>query len=171
MGTHSLSYRTNWWMLSKLGRDEVIMALHMCLDFSAKSAQRWIQVGVYCLYITDALEYGVPRCANWINNWRLHLGKRVIYTTGNQLHWLNMEPNRLHRFRMHTWQVHGTLNSQWGAFSNCSLYSGERSVPLGALVRSPFVKHYTAYHNSIHNNKILLCGLMLLFSLMKNDTR
>ena len=28
------------------GRDEVIMALHMRLGFSAKSAQRWIQVGV-----------------------------------------------------------------------------------------------------------------------------
>ena len=75
-------------MLTKLGRDEVIMALHMRLDFSAKSAQRWIQVGVifFCLCITDGLEYGVPSCANWINNWRLQLEKRVIYTTGNQLH-------------------------------------------------------------------------------------
>ena len=33
-------------MLTKLGRDEVILALHMHLDFSAKSAQRWIHVGV-----------------------------------------------------------------------------------------------------------------------------
>ena len=39
MGTHSLSYRTDWWMLTKLGRDEVIMALHMRLGFSAKSAR------------------------------------------------------------------------------------------------------------------------------------
>ena len=71
-------------MLTKLARDELIMALHMCLGFSAKSAQRWIQVGVvYCLCITDALEYGVPSCANWINNWRLQLAKRVIYTIGN----------------------------------------------------------------------------------------
>ena len=46
MGTHSLSYRTDWWVLIKLDRDEVIMALHMCLSFSAKSTQRWIQVGV-----------------------------------------------------------------------------------------------------------------------------
>ena len=46
MGTHSLSYRTDWWMLTKPGRDEVIMTLHMRLGFSAKSAQRWIQVGV-----------------------------------------------------------------------------------------------------------------------------
>ena len=98
MGTHGLSYRTDGWMLTKLGRYEVIMALHMGLGFSAKSAQRWIQVGVMfiVLCITDALEYGVPRCANWINNWRLQLGKRVIYTTGNQLHGLNMESNRLH---------------------------------------------------------------------------
>ena len=48
-------------MLTKLGRDEVIMALHMRLGFSAKSAQRWIQVGV--MFIVCALEYGVPRCA------------------------------------------------------------------------------------------------------------
>ena len=27
-----------WWLLTKLGRDEVIMALHMRLGFSAKSA-------------------------------------------------------------------------------------------------------------------------------------
>ena len=87
-------------MLTKLGRDEVIMALHMCLGFSAKIRpevdpdRRY----VYCLCITDALKYGVPRCANWINNWRLQLGKHAIYTTGNQLHRLNMEPNRL---RMH----------------------------------------------------------------------
>ena len=46
MGTHGLSYRTDGWMLTKLGRDEVIMALHMSLGFSAKSTQRWIQVGV-----------------------------------------------------------------------------------------------------------------------------
>ena len=28
MGTHSLSYRTDWWMLTKFGRDEIIMARH-----------------------------------------------------------------------------------------------------------------------------------------------
>ena len=75
MGTQSFSYRTDWWMLTKLGRDEVIMALHMCLGFSARSAQRWIQVRcyVYCLCITHAIEYGVPRCANLVNNWGLQL--------------------------------------------------------------------------------------------------
>ena len=46
MGIHSLSYRKGWWMLTKLGRDEVIMALQMRLGFSARSAQRWIQGGV-----------------------------------------------------------------------------------------------------------------------------
>ena len=33
-------------MLTKLGRDKVIMVLHMRLGFLAKSAKRWIQVGV-----------------------------------------------------------------------------------------------------------------------------
>ena len=79
-------------MLAKLGRDELIMAPHMRLGLSAKSAQRWIQVDVmfiylfYCLCITDTLEGVGQRCANWINNWRLQLGKRVNYTTGNQVH-------------------------------------------------------------------------------------
>ena len=41
----SLSYRTDWWMLTKLGRDEVDMALRMPLGFSARSAQRWIKGG------------------------------------------------------------------------------------------------------------------------------
>ena len=45
MGTHSLSYRTDWWILTKLGRDEVIMSLHMRFGFLARSAQRWIQGG------------------------------------------------------------------------------------------------------------------------------
>ena len=45
MGTHSLSYRTDLWMLTKLGRDEVIMALHIRLGFSTRSAERWIQGG------------------------------------------------------------------------------------------------------------------------------
>ena len=43
MGTHSLSYRTDWWMFTKLGKDEVIMTLHMRLGFLARSAKRWIQ--------------------------------------------------------------------------------------------------------------------------------
>ena len=70
-------------MLTKLGRDEVIMALRMCLGFFGQIRLEVDPGGwyVYCLSITDELEYGVPRCANWINNWRLQLGKRVIYTT------------------------------------------------------------------------------------------
>ena len=42
----SLSYRTDWWLLTKLRRDEVIMALHMRLGFLARSIQRWIQGGI-----------------------------------------------------------------------------------------------------------------------------
>ena len=41
----SLSYRTAWWMFTKLGRYEVLMALHLWLDFSANPAQGWIQGG------------------------------------------------------------------------------------------------------------------------------
>ena len=54
MGTHSLCYRNDWWMLTKLGRDEVIMALHMYLDFLARSTQRWIQGS------TKIGKWGVP---------------------------------------------------------------------------------------------------------------
>ena len=39
----SLCYRTARWMFTKLGRDEVLMAPHLWLDFSANSAQGWIQ--------------------------------------------------------------------------------------------------------------------------------
>ena len=41
----SLFYRTDQWILMKLGREELLMALHMHLGFSTKSDQRWIQVG------------------------------------------------------------------------------------------------------------------------------
>ena len=39
----SLCYRTTRWMFTKLGRDEVLMAPHLWLDFSANPAQGWIQ--------------------------------------------------------------------------------------------------------------------------------
>ena len=38
-------YRTTWWMFTKLGRDEVLMAPHLWLDFSANPTQGWIQAG------------------------------------------------------------------------------------------------------------------------------
>ena len=41
----SLCYRTTWWMFTKLGRDEVLMAPHLWLDFLANPAQGWIQGG------------------------------------------------------------------------------------------------------------------------------
>ena len=41
----SLFYRTDRWMLTKLGREEVLVALHMRLGFSARSAKGWIQGG------------------------------------------------------------------------------------------------------------------------------
>ena len=41
----SLCYRTARWMFTKLGKDEVLMALHVWLDFSANPAQGWIQGG------------------------------------------------------------------------------------------------------------------------------
>ena len=43
--TGSLFYRTDQWMLTKLGREEVLRAQHMHLGFSTRSGQRWIQLG------------------------------------------------------------------------------------------------------------------------------
>ena len=37
--------RTAWWILMKLGRDEVLMVPYKCCCFSARSAQGWIQGG------------------------------------------------------------------------------------------------------------------------------
>ena len=37
--------RTTWWILMKLGRDEVFMIPYKCCCFSARSAQGWIQGG------------------------------------------------------------------------------------------------------------------------------
>ena len=41
----SLCYRTAWWMFTKIGTDEVLMAMYLWLDFSANPAQGWIQGG------------------------------------------------------------------------------------------------------------------------------
>ena len=35
----SLCYRTARWMFTKLGRDQVLITPHLCLDFSANPAQ------------------------------------------------------------------------------------------------------------------------------------
>ena len=44
---HILNFfsRTAWWILMKLGRDEVLMVLHKCCCFSARSAKERIQGG------------------------------------------------------------------------------------------------------------------------------
>ena len=75
MGTHSLSYRTDWWMFTKLGKDEVIMALHMRLGFLARSAKRWIQgstkIGQWGGLFSKRLQNATatnrmqPRILNW----------------------------------------------------------------------------------------------------------
>ena len=40
--------RTAWWILTKLGRDEVLMVPHKCCCFSARSVKGWIQGGAKC---------------------------------------------------------------------------------------------------------------------------
>ena len=39
LGTNSISHKTDWWILTRLGRDEVNMALYMRLGYSAKSQE------------------------------------------------------------------------------------------------------------------------------------
>ena len=39
---------TAWWILTKLGRDEVPMVPNKCCCFSARSAKGWIQGGAKC---------------------------------------------------------------------------------------------------------------------------
>ena len=39
----SLSYRTDWWMFTKVGRDEVLMVPYKCCCFLARSIQGRIQ--------------------------------------------------------------------------------------------------------------------------------
>ena len=41
----SLSYRTTWWMFTKLDRDEALIITHLFIGFSANSTQGRIQGG------------------------------------------------------------------------------------------------------------------------------
>ena len=50
----SLSCRTAWKIVTKLGRDEVLMFPHLCLGFLANFAQGWIQGGA------KLWQWGVP---------------------------------------------------------------------------------------------------------------
>ena len=44
----SLSYRSTWWMFTKLDRDEVLIVTHLCIGFSANSTQGRFQGGAIC---------------------------------------------------------------------------------------------------------------------------
>ena len=41
----SLSYRTTWWMFTKLDSDEVLIVTHLCMGFSANSTEGRIHGG------------------------------------------------------------------------------------------------------------------------------
>ena len=41
----SLNYRIAWWILTKLGRDKVLVTPHIYIDSWAESVQGWIQGG------------------------------------------------------------------------------------------------------------------------------
>ena len=41
----SLSYRTTWWIFTKLDKDEVLIVRHLCICFLANSTKGRIQDG------------------------------------------------------------------------------------------------------------------------------
>ena len=53
----SLSYRTTWWMFTKLDRDEVLIITHLFIGFSANSTQGGSRGGGNLLKIS---QWGVP---------------------------------------------------------------------------------------------------------------
>ena len=97
-------------MFTKLGRDEVFMARHMHKDVLAISAQGRIQ--------------GLDKGGG---------GDRKATAT-NQIHSNDLEAcvMKCCCFWFHSVVLFVTLESS--LLQKCSLYSGERSVPLGALV-------------------------------------
>ena len=50
----SLSYRTAWWMFTKLDRDEILVVPHLCIGFLVNSSQGRIQGG------EKISQWGVP---------------------------------------------------------------------------------------------------------------
>ena len=164
MGTHSLSYRTYWWMLTKLGRDEVIMALHMRLGFSARPARRWIQG---CAKIS---QWGAPSPKDFFFRSECNSNKpnASLYPDWNIaivccLEWF-------HKYESHAFW----FAKKWSNFKQkCSLYSGERSVPLGALVITSPMRPFITGTSLIYDPSLLdlWCGsesaiLIMILSLV-----
>ena len=163
MGTHNLSYRTYWWMLTKLGRDEVIMALHMRLGFSARPARRWIQG---CAKIS---QWGSPSPRTSSSDWNA--------TATNRMHPCILNWNIaivcclewFHKYESHAFWFAKKSNFK----QKCSLYSGERSVPLGALVITSPMRPFITGTSLIYDPSLLdlWCGsesaiLIMILSLV-----
>ena len=124
------SYRTDWWILTKLGRDEVIMALHMRSGFFARSAQRWIQGG------TKIGQWGVPSLEDFFFRSECNSNKPNASSYPD----LKYPDCLLFGLISQIWQSCFLINHLLRNLTlKCSLNSGERSVPLGALVLINFI--------------------------------
>ena len=127
MGTYCLSYRTDWWMLTKLGRDEVIMVLHMCLGFLVRSAQRWIQGG------SKIGQWGGPFSKRLL----LQIGMQQQQTECILVSCIEILKYLLLGLILQIMQSCFLINDllrNLNFLQKCSLYSGVWSVPLGTLV-------------------------------------
>ena len=57
----SLSYRTTWWMFTKLDRDEVLIITHLFIDFLANSTQGRFQGGGGQFSKNSSMRYPSPK--------------------------------------------------------------------------------------------------------------
>ena len=135
--TYSLSYRTDWWMLTKLGRDEVIMALHMHLGYSVRSAQRWIKGG------TKIGQWGAPSLRDFFRSeCNSNKSNASLYPE------LKYRDCLLFGLISHIWQScflinHLFRNLTFNRSAHCTRVSDQ--CPLGFLLNSNYM--YTVYSN------------------------
>ena len=150
MGRHSLFYRTDWWMLTILGRDEVIMALHMCLGFSARFAQRWIQGSA------KIGQWGAPSQKDFFFRSECNSNK----PNASSYHELKYRDCLLFGLISQIWQSYFLINNLLGNITfnrsaNCTQVSDQ--CPLG-LMFFPFNEKRRDYQNTprAHFNGIRL---------------
>ena len=111
----SLNYRTAWWMFTTFCKDEVLMVPHLCLGYSANSAQGWIQggakIGQWGVPSPKDFSFRLESYSNKPNAWQWSKGiwKEAL------LFWFHSEVKYLTRF----WRIFGL--SYFGVFQ-CNFY-------------------------------------------------
>ena len=128
-------------MFTKLGRDEMLMVHYKCCCFSARSVQT--TVGIKCSWSGICIKMFWPYLPRGGSRARQNKSRGpLLQTTSSSdrkataTHWIHSNDLEACVMKCCCFLFHSIV--KFLTLESSSSYSGERSVPLGALVRNGF---------------------------------